>query len=61
MSHKNKTLYWHLFLVKDQDKAYTTDFECAMLNQMAVQFQGVGGFAPRPNDNFLPPSCKNNN
>ena len=50
MSHKNKALYWHVFQGiiycsgwEIKAKTYTTDFERALLNQMAIQFGGDGG------------------
>ena len=50
MSHKNATLYWHVFNAiiycsewQIHVQTYTSDFERALMNQMAIQFGGVSG------------------
>jgi hypothetical protein len=49
MTHKNETLYWHVFSAvvycsewKIRARTYTTDFEQGLMNQMAHQFEGDG-------------------
>ena len=52
MTHKNETLYWHVFNTvvycsdwQIQARTYTTDFERGLMKQMSVQFGGKSGNA----------------